>query len=96
MTDTYELRFPDYLDGYEMETEAKGYLPGVAVVVRGVKAMLTVYDPSRIAQQAADEVMADGFLAVSNLLVVGKVTRDGISAAVAKLADSDFDGIQFD
>ena len=32
MTPDYELRFPDYLDGYESETEAKGYLTEVRIL----------------------------------------------------------------
>lgn len=32
MTKSYDIRFPEHLDGYEAEAEAKGYLVGVVVI----------------------------------------------------------------
>jgi len=32
---SYQLIFPEYLDGYEHETESKGYLVDVKVVIGG-------------------------------------------------------------
>jgi hypothetical protein len=87
----YELHFPDYLDGYEVETEAKGYLVGVRVSVGEAVYELTVYDDVRLAQEIGDELRTSGHFAVANLLVVGEVTRAEISAAVERLAEAGFD-----
>jgi hypothetical protein len=86
----YEVRFPDYLDGYELETEAKGYLTEVRILAGAVGYTLTVYDPARLAQDAADEVRRYGYLALANVIVVPKVTRDEIAKAAALLAQSGF------
>lgn len=89
----YDLQFPDYLSGYEVETEAKGYLVGVKVVSSGATFELTVYDVVRLAQEVADEVQSDGSFAVANLLVVPHVTRAEITRAVERLSRGHFQGL---
>lgn len=89
----YDLEFPDHLDGYEAEVEAKGYLEGVKVNRRGSVYELTIYDPVRLGQEVADEVAADGSFAVANLVVVDRVTREEISRAVERQSRSDFSGL---
>ncbi|MGW2857042.1 hypothetical protein ACWDAZ_35755, partial [Streptomyces sp. NPDC001215] len=86
----YDLQFPDYLSGYEVETEAKGYLVGVKVVSSGATFELTVYDAERLAQEVADEVQSDGSFAVANLVVVPRVTRAEITRAVERLSRGHF------
>ncbi len=86
----YELRFPDYLDDYEFETEAKGYLTEVRILAGAAGYTLTVYDPVRLAQDAAHEVRRYGYMALANVIVVPKVTRDEIARAAALLARSGF------
>ncbi|MGW7021464.1 hypothetical protein ACWGGS_19285 [Streptomyces decoyicus] len=86
----YDLQFPDYLAGYEVETEAKGYLVGVRVVVPEATYELTVYDVARLEEEVADEVESDGSFAVANLVVVPRVTRVDIARAVERLSRSDF------
>lgn len=88
---SYDIRFPDYLDGYEAETEAKGYLVGVAVIADGRTFDLTVYDRARLVQELDDELESDPpYFAVSNLLVVASVTKAEISTAVEALAKGQF------
>ncbi|MFF4961399.1 hypothetical protein [Streptomyces sp. NPDC001222] len=89
----YDLQFPDYLSGYEVETEAKGYLVGVKVVSSGATFELTVYDAERLAQEVADEVQSDGSFAVANLVVVPRVTRAEITRAVERLSRGHFQGL---
>lgn len=90
MSNSYEIEFPAYLDEYEMETEAKGYLVDV-VVRRGSRQwIVTVYDSTRLAQEIADELSSSAYFALSNVLVVPKVTRNAIDSALAELARSDF------
>jgi hypothetical protein len=89
----YDLQFPDYLSGYEVETEAKGYLVGVIVRTPGATYELTVYDVVRLGQDVAEEVQSDECFVVANLLVVPRVTRVDISRAVALLSRNGFKGL---
>ncbi|MGG7570805.1 hypothetical protein [Streptomyces sirii] len=89
----YDLQFPEYLAGYEVETEAKGYLVGVRVVALEATYELTVYDVARLGEVVADEVESDGSFAVANLVVVPHVTRVDIARAVERLSRSDFAGL---
>ena len=86
----YELLFPDYLSGYESETEAKGYLVDLVIVTPDATYEVTVYDTVRLAEQITDEVASDGQFAVGNLLVVPTVTREEIAGAVERLARGGF------
>ncbi|MFC7279006.1 hypothetical protein ACFQS1_34000 [Paractinoplanes rhizophilus] len=88
---SYDIKFPEYLDGYEAETEAKGYLVGVAVIANGRRFDLTIYDRARLVQELDDELSSDrAYFAVSNLLVVASVTKAEISMAVEALAKGQF------
>ncbi|NJP46472.1 hypothetical protein [Actinacidiphila epipremni] len=89
----YRLEFPEYLDGYEIETEAKGYLVEVRISVEGDVFDLVVYDPVRLQQEVVDEISENGYFAVANVLVVPKVTREEITRAVNILANSKFSGL---
>ena len=89
----YTLDFPKYLDGYEAETEAKGYLVDLKVSAGELTFTFSVYDPTRLAQGVAEETAADGYFALTNLLVVTKVTRGDITRAVRKLAQVGFPGL---
>jgi hypothetical protein len=88
---SYELVFPDYLDGYEHETEAKCYLPGVRIVVDDGRTFeFTAYDPTRLAQEVADEVASDGFFCEARLVVVPRVTREDVAEAVRRMSEGGF------
>ncbi|MEU4116520.1 hypothetical protein AB0F71_18755 [Kitasatospora sp. NPDC028055] len=89
----YSLRFPEYLDGYEVETEAKGYLVDVKVSTEKATFDLTIYDPVRLAQEISDEVSVGGYFAMANVLVVPAVTRAEVSRAVEDLARVGFCGL---
>ncbi len=87
---SYRLIFPEYLDGYEHETESKGYLVDVKVVTGDTTLELTVYNPARLVQELGDEMRSAGYFAVARLLVVPKVTRDEVSKAVEEMSVSGF------
>jgi hypothetical protein len=87
---SYQLIFPEYLDGYEHETESKGYLVDVKVVIGDATLELAVYDPVRLAQEVGDEVRSAGYFAVARLLVVPKVTREEVSKAVQEMSTTGF------
>ncbi|MFE2413337.1 MULTISPECIES: hypothetical protein [unclassified Kitasatospora] len=89
----YSLRFPEYMDGYEVETEAKGYLVDVVISTEEAAFDLTVYDPVRLAQEVSDEVPSSGYFVMANVLVVPAVTRGEILRAVDRLARVEFSGL---
>src|SRR5690348_6402341 len=89
---SYEIRFPDYLDGYEVETEAKGYLVDVRIICDRREYRLDIYSAVRLAQDVVDEVASDGYFSSGNLLVVHSVNREEISRAIDRLATGGFDG----
>ncbi|MFD4934187.1 hypothetical protein [Streptomyces virginiae] len=91
MTTSHNVRFPDYLDDYEVETEAKGYLVGVVVIAGNRTFDLTVFDRARLVQELDDELDSDrAYFAVPNLLIVPSVTRVDICRAVDALAKGNF------
>jgi hypothetical protein len=90
---SYELIFPDYLDDYEHETESKGYLVGVKVLIDGASIELAIYDQARLRQEVNDEIEASGFFSEARLVVVSRVTRDEISRAIDRLSAGGFRGL---
>lgn len=92
-TSSYRLEFPRYLDGYEVETEAKGYLVDVRILAADATFDLTIYDPSRLSQEIADEIGSNGYFVVRNLLVIPKVNKNEITRAVQECAKSRFHGL---
>jgi hypothetical protein len=90
----YDIEFPGYLDGYEFETESKGYLVDLIVRSGDREWNITVFDPVRLAQDVTDDVRNYGYFALANVLVVTQVTREAITSAVARLASSDFDDLR--
>ncbi|MEV0250579.1 hypothetical protein AB0H76_28565 [Nocardia sp. NPDC050712] len=89
----YTVSFPEYLDGYEFETEAKGYLVELSVATVAAAFTITVFDPARLTQEIADEVAEFGYCTLSNVLVVPAVTRAEILRGVERLARGGFDGL---
>jgi hypothetical protein len=91
LANSYDVIFPECLDGYEFETEAKGYLVGVSVVTKGQTFELTIYDQTRLTQEIDDALRSTRpYFAAPNLLVVPSVTRPEISRAIQVLAEGKF------
>ncbi|GAA1616048.1 hypothetical protein GCM10009733_010420 [Nonomuraea maheshkhaliensis] len=88
----YIINFPNWLDGYEHETQSKGYLVGVRVESDNRVYDLVIYDPIRLRQDIEDEVQSAGYFAAPNLLVVSVVTRAEIEAAIRDISGSGFSG----
>jgi hypothetical protein len=86
----YELIFPEYLSGYEHETEAKGYLTGVKVVLNGRSIEFVVYDQVRLMQEVGDEMGSSGFFSEARLIVVRRVTKAEIESVIQRLSAGDF------
>jgi hypothetical protein len=82
----FELRLPD--DFEQALWSTKGYFPGAELVVKNKAYRLTFYDPIRLGQDAIAEVENGTFFFEKNLIVVEKVERQNLEAAVRWLVDT--------
>ena len=87
----YRIRYPPHFETDGQIIEAKGWFLGVVVEVDGVEHYPMFYDPDRLSQECADAVARNGFFYEQNIVVVPRVTRDHIEAAVDKLSRSGFE-----
>jgi hypothetical protein len=86
-----ELRLPDDFEQYGWEVEAKGYFTDSSVVLGDRVVEVAFYDPTRLAQDIAED-LADGRpFAARHLLVVESVTPASMAAAVAGAPRGFFD-----
>lgn len=86
-TMNYQVAFPDwYDDRAEWEHHAKGFLPGVTVLVQGARYSLYFIDPIRLGQDLQDD-QANGkpYYTEPGLVVVPEVTPASVHQAVAGL-----------
>jgi hypothetical protein len=82
MMSNISLQFPPGFEDYEWEVDAKGWLPGVVAVIEDRRYTLTVYDAARLAQDVDDVLREGRAFFEPNLVVVPKVTREGIASAI--------------
>jgi hypothetical protein len=82
------LRLPPDFDDYGWEVESKGYFVGAVVEHDGRRIPITLYEPARLAQDVAEEVVTTGRCAFSNRVVILAVTRAGMERAIKQLAES--------
>ncbi len=86
--DQYLLKWPVDFDDYRWELESKGWFVGLEILVNGNEIKPMFYEPERLAQDIAQEMSVCGFFAEPCLIVVSRVTRELIEAAVEKLAST--------
>lgn len=84
----YEIIFPDGFDDYAWEVEYKGWLSGVVVKFEGIDIRPVFYDPARLTQEINDEISDSGVFLERNVVVLDRVSRERIEAAVDFLASS--------
>lgn len=84
-----ELVLPDDFDEYAWEVESKGVFWDVRVRYGGREYPVTFYEPERLAQDAAEELDEGKPFFEPNIIVVRKVSKDAMIAAVAELAKDD-------
>jgi hypothetical protein len=82
---TVQLRLPADFDNYAWEVESKGVFWDATAINEGREIPITFYDPARLAQDIADELLARRPLAIRNLVVLERVTAELMSAAVLTL-----------
>jgi hypothetical protein len=83
------VRWPDDFDEYAWELEYKGWFEGVTVDWNGVSIRLAFFDPVRLGQEIGHELARSSYFREPNLLVIEKVTRDHMEAAIAALSEED-------
>jgi len=86
----YTIQFPEYFDSYAGEIEAKGVFTDVKIVVGDKTHEPVFYDLARLAQDIAADLERDGLFSVGAIVVVPRVTREEIEAAVATLSEGGF------
>jgi len=93
--DAYVLQFPPDYDTDEWIWTSKGYLP-LELEVGGTppaRYSLTVFNPTRLAQDVDAELADNSVFHEPNLLVVPTVDRRSIQRAIEVLANRDFRGL---
>jgi hypothetical protein len=86
----YAIKFPTEFDDREPEYADKGYLAGVRVAIGEEEIELTIYDQGRLEEEVRDEIERVGFFSEPRVVVVDRVARAEIEAAVERLAAGDF------
>lgn len=79
------LSLPDDFGDYAWEVEEKGVFWGARIVLGSLYLPVTFYDPARLAQDVQEDVKAQRSFAVRNLIVVGRLTVEEMTTAVAAL-----------
>lgn len=85
MMSDFSIEYPPGFEDYEWEVQAKGWLRGVVVVIHGRRHTVTVYDPTRLAQDINDALKRGDAFLEENLVVVRSVTPENIAAALAEV-----------
>jgi hypothetical protein len=86
MSGTYEIEWPEGFDDHDWEVEAKGWLQGTIAVIGQCRYQISFYDPTRLAQEIADEFRRGVMFFERSVVVVPSVTRAHMNAAVEVLA----------
>jgi hypothetical protein len=82
---TFELIFPEHFENQEWEIEAKGWLEDVVIKLEGQCYRLSIFDPTRLQQEAQSEHARGNIFFEPNLIVVAAVSRAEIRRAVQLL-----------
>jgi hypothetical protein len=91
MNVAYRINFPEYFDDYATEIEAKGYFDDLTVDAGGARYKPLFYDTARLRQEYEDHLRGGAAaFAERNLVVLPKVTKATIEAAIDELARTGF------
>ena len=87
--DRYKLIWPSDFDDYTWwEVENKGWLGLIEIWIDGDVVCPAFYDSATMAQEIAGEVSSEGYFFEPRTIVVDRICRESIEAAVEKLARS--------
>ena len=84
----FNIIFPDYYSNDEFaqfETESKGYLFGVKMIVDKDVYELVFYDLARLKQDSEDEQKESNYFHEPNLIILERVSKDLIIKAVTNI-----------
>ncbi len=84
----FALTLPDNFDEYAWEVEAKGCFNDVFVDAGDGNISLSFYDPTRLHQEIQDSLKSGIPFFGRNIVIVERVTRACIEAAVTTLYES--------
>lgn len=84
----YKVIFPSDFDDYAWEIESKGCFNDVLLECQGKIYKLNFYDPIRLAQEIADELITQDVFIENNLLVIKSVDRLNMQNAIKYLIHS--------
>ncbi len=85
------MRWPDYFDEQAPFIESKGWFADVLIEWDGRRYRPVFYDPVRLRQVVDDELASGaGIFREPNLVVIDRVTRDCMEAAITALIGGDF------
>jgi hypothetical protein len=87
MAEQFEVVFPEHFDLDASLIEAKGSFSGVEVRTGNLVWRPVFFDPVRLQQEVADALDSDGYFQEPTLIVVTKITRAEIEAAVQRIMD---------
>lgn len=79
-----ELVLPADFDDYAWEVESKGYFAEASVRIGQRVVSVEFYEPVRLAQDVTEGLTAARPFVVARLIVLDRVTRKNMLAAVAK------------
>ena len=89
----FTLIFPDYFDRDAPLIEAKGYFDDATIETGTARFRPVLYDQERFAQEVADEIASAGVYSERDVVIVARVTRPAIEAAVSELNARGFRGL---
>ena len=84
--DDYTLNWPPDFDDFAWELESKGWFVGLEVVVGDRILRPTFYDPIRLSQDMDAELRSSGIFTQPVIIVIKRLSRESIEAAIEKLA----------
>ena len=87
--ETAILELPEDFDDYAWEVESKGWFGDARVRLGSRSYQVTFYDPTRLAQELDDELKGAAVFIERNLLVVRRVDREHMLAAIGELAQAE-------
>ncbi|MCR9143729.1 MAG: hypothetical protein NXI24_15890 [bacterium] len=83
-----QIEFPEHFEDDAPLIESKGYLDGVAAVIRGRRYKFIFYDRVRLMQEIEAELTKVAAYWEGNLVVLIAVTRRNIEAAIVQISNS--------
>jgi hypothetical protein len=86
----YVVRYPSHFEAEAQMIESKGWLDGLIIETADAEYRPVLYDEARLAQEARDALASSGLFAERSIVVLPRLTRENIDAAVERLSRGSF------